>query len=515
MRRNYLPVNLEKEENNKTWNDLVAGLGRENPCFFAEYLLGLHLNPFQERALLGIINNKQWMWVTSNQIGKTVSLAIAHIYFNFYKIGITGGPVAVERTRYQTLNLSPISRQAQECARYVKEILSSSFTWEEEQIGGKTKRFVNKCKIEWFFVGEDGQQGRYDFDNNSSMFCLSTASDSGSGIQGMQFAFITYDECNQSMHLEEELPARIFSRTAKYAGPVGLVATPDEMGKSQQYWYHLYTKAENDLKRGVKPEWYLIKGVYDENIFITKDKREEFKARLKKLSPHKYQQVVLGKFLSSADRMFTPDMIEGLWNGRQESKPFPVFDAASKPKEYLICCDWGVADQGDETVIFVVDISDPDNVEIINHYAKQGGDPTELIAMANYLWMQYTESGKVFMTLDTADMGGVMFKKMLSGRKPISYGKENKPDALVAMQMRLRNNIRKDLTNDQKYAMGKIKCYYIPKLEAQLSNYKLDDQKIKQDWVMAFSQICWFLNKYRSSQHNTYIKLSNYSSSKN
>lgn len=456
------------------------------------------------------------MWVTSNQIGKTVTIAIAHIYWNFYKVGITGTPKVIEQTRYQTLNISPISRQAQEAARYVQEILASSFTWEEEiEIDEKTivKRFVNKCKIEWFMRGKDEQQGRFDFDNNSSMYCLSTASDQGSGLQGMQFAEITYDEAPQSHHLEQELSARIISRTAKYSGSIGLVATPDDLAKSQQYWYHLYTQAEKEMARGEKPEWFLVKGIYDENKFITKDKREEYKSRLLKMSPERYKQVILGQFLASSNRMFGPEAIEGMWNLYQTSTP------AEHGHKYVCVIDWGVADAGDETVMFVADVTDLDEPRIVNHFVKQGGDPVELMGAVTTFWFEYNECDVV---MDTAEMGGVIFKKMLARLKPISFGKENKVDALFFLQMRLKNNLRPKmtaeekalLTNEKKNATGKLKGYYIPKLESQLSNYKLDDTKIKQDWVMALCQLAWYCSKYKASRKIETFSLKNFYSSK-
>ena len=44
--------------------------------------------------------------------------------------------------------------------------------------------------------------------------------------------------------------------------------------------------------------------------------------------------------------------------------------------------------------------------------------------------------------------------------------------------------------------MGKLKSYYLPKLEEQLSSYKLDDKKIKQDWVMVLAMLAWYVDKY-------------------
>jgi len=465
----------------------LLGLGEEDPIFFAQYFLGLHLNPFQKRALWELKIYKQFLWVTANQVGKTVALAVAHLWFDFYKLGFEGVPEMIEKARYETLNISPISRQSKEAFRYVEEILHSNFSWEEEG-----KRYINICKIEWFWEGKNENLGRIDFSNNASLFCLSTSEDMGAGMAGKQFAFISYDECVQSHHLEEELPARIFSRTAKYSGPIALTSTPDELGKSQQYWFHLYTTAKDLLLRGEVGEWFLIEGLYDENIFIPEKNKEDFKKRLKKLSPLKYQQVIEGKFIASPNRMFTPEMIEGMWNGKENPRAIPE---VLPDREFVIIIDWGVADAGDETVMGVGDVTEPVNAEIVYGWSKQGGDPVELMAMATYLSVHFNDAALV---MDTTEMGGVIFKKMLSKLKPIGFGQGNKPNALFWVQMRMKNNIRGGLTSSEKSSNNKIKSCYLPKLGKQLSVYKLEDRKLKQDWVMMLAMFAWYLEKYKS-----------------
>ena len=128
--------NLEKLE---ILERVLLGLGEEDPIFFAQYFLGLHLNPFQKRALWGLKIYKQFLWVTANQVGKTVALAFAHLWFDFYKLGFEGVPEMIEKARYETLNISPISRQSKEAFRYVEEILHSNFSWEEEG-----KRYIQR-----------------------------------------------------------------------------------------------------------------------------------------------------------------------------------------------------------------------------------------------------------------------------------------------------------------------------------------------------------------------------------
>ena len=454
--------------------------GEEDPIFFTEYFLGIHLNPFQKRLILKFVNHKQLMAATANQVGKTMTLAIVHIWFNFYKRGLGGDPEMLDRVRYETLNVSPISRQSRECLRYIEEILSGNLSWEEDG-----KRYINDCKIAWFYDGKNEQTGQINFRNNTTIFCLSTSEDKGAGLAGKQFALITYDECDQSLHLREELPARIFSRTAKYAGTVALIASPDDLAPSQQYWFHLY----NEALRGDK-QWELVTGVYDENIFIPKAKRDEYKKRLFIMSPERYKQVVLGQFLASAERMFSPELVEGMWNGKKEATP------SIPDREYALIIDWGVAEGGDETVMIIADITDSDNAEIVYSYGKIGGDPVELMAMAAFLRLEYNNASLV---MDTAEMGGTMFKKMMTKLNPIGFGQGNKPDALFFVQVRLRNNMRKGLTDGGPNATARLKSYYLPKLEEQLSSYKLEDQKLKQDWVMTVAMLCWFLDKYRKA----------------
>lgn len=430
---------------------------------------------------------KQILWVTANQVGKTVTLAISHIWFNFYKKGFSGDPDLIEQARYETLNISPVSRQATEAFRYVEEILSSQFSWE---FNGK--RDINKCKIGWFFEGKNENLGRIDFANNSSFWCLSTSADKGSGLAGKQFGYISYDECVQSHHLEDELGARIFSRTAKYSGWIVLVATPDELGKSQQYWFHLYISSKREQNEGKLGEWYLIEGLYDENVFIPEQTRTEFKDRLKKNFPQKFLQVVKGMFLDSVDRMFSLKVVEGLWNDKK------IPSEAVAGREYAVIVDWGVADSGDETVIGVGDVTDVENVEVIHAWSKQGGDPVELMAMASFLILTFNDA---ILVMDAAEMGGVIFKKMMRQFKPISFGQGNKPDALFFLQLRLRSNIREKagLTSGEKPVTGRLKSYYLPKLEKQLSSYKLDDKKIKQDWVMMLAMLAWYVEKYKKA----------------
>jgi len=42
---------------------------------------------------------------------------------------------------------------------------------------------------------------------------------------------------------------------------------------------------------------------------------------------------------------------------------------------------------------------------------------------------------------------------------------------------------------------GRVKSIYLSKLENQLSAYKISDEKLDTDWVMALAMLVWFCDK--------------------
>ena len=478
------------EELQSIKQDLLAIIkGKEDFIFFAEYWLGIKLNSFQKRLLRETFDSPQNIWATSNQCGKTVAIAVLHIWFNFYKIGIRGieKPEIFEKTYYSTLNISPILRQSKECFRYIQQILNSSFTWEEE-----TKRKVNQCKIENFIASVNQNLGEIRFSNNSVHYSLSTGEDQGAGLAGAQFAYISYDECIQSLNFEQELPARIFSRLAKYGQRLDLVGTPDERSKSQQYYFHLVKEAEAN-RNGFK----ILFGKYDENEFINEEQREKFKAQLLRLDPIRYRQVVLGEFISTGEKMFEPQIVHQIWNGKIS------FTLPEKDCSYLISVDWGLSEMGDKTIFAVVkelELLKERHYEIVNARAEKGGDPWKLMAELRLLKQSYNNADVI---MDVNSLGGTIFKKMLKDIKPISFDShgKSKEEALTYLKLVLTSS--RDCFIDESGRVveknpnfGRLRSYYLSELEAELGNYQLKDDKIKQDWVSALYQAIWWL-EYR------------------
>ena len=468
--------------------------GLKDPVFFARYWLGIEVNPFQERALIklgeclwggeyGMVDLIEMILKAGNRTGKTVLLAILHIYFAYYKIGIQFG-TGYDDFKYRTFDISPQSRQAKECLKYIEDILEGRLTW---TVNGR--RFSNgkSLRLKDFFEGKNENIGELRYTNRSITYAFSTGSDMGEGFQGLPAGFISYDECVLSHHLEDELDSNVYSRLGDYGKLALLVATPNEEGKSQQYFHHIITEA-----KGKKNQYIVLDGSYMENIFIPLDKRESHKKTLIDRDPITSNQILYGDFVSTGGTMFETPVIERLWDGEYPQEP-------QHNHEYLISADWGVSDKGDETVFLVWDISQIP-VKIVYAYSRRGGDPYELMAVLRNLKLSYNDS---VIIMDTTGLGGAVFKKLLKDIHPISFeaggSGEDKGKALFYAQIMMTKN-RKRIVVDNRYVeenknFGWIRSYYLPELSSQLATYQLDDKKLKQDWVSAFYIGCFYIWK--------------------
>lgn len=455
--------------------------GYYDTAFFMEYWLGLKLTPFQRRACAVIDDlDRQGkpIYVISpagNQSGKTVLIACIHIKWNFYKKGgLKLDELTFKQTFYQTLNLSPVKKQAQVCAQYVEDILKSKFSWQDNN-----QTYLNHCRIRNFFKGKNVNEGRIDFANNSMFFCVSTGEDQAANIQGAQFGGITYDESVLSQHLQSELPSKILSRIAKYGRLLFLIGSPkrEKRQNSRQYFYHLV----QDAKKGLN-EFVHVTGNYIENQFIPEKQRDMFVKSVQSLDPLAYREAIFGDFVKSADQMFSPDIIEAMWNSKEGASD-PIDE-----HEYVFIVDWGFADGGDKSIFGGFDITNhPDDYEVIYHYTVEGGDPWALMAQLQLLLSTYNDAR---LLMDTNALGGVILKKMLKDLHPIgfdSHGKE-KQKALEALLLLLTEPHKCGITN-----VGRIKSYHIAALEEEMASYRLDDTKLVQDWVMVLAMFSYFV----------------------
>lgn len=480
--------------------------GREDICYFSEHLLGVPLNPYQKLWLTRTTTPRH-LWgekfgdpiaediggflygsnisAIGNQSGKTVGIAIKHIWFNKYKIGLNLESNLIDRAHYGTINISPHSRQTKAAYGHVKDILSGQFMIDEN---GKKRLNELHPLMQNFVAGENTNLGEIRFANKSVMYSVPTGADQASSLAGAQFAFISYDECSQSLHLKEELGAKILSRLIKYGVCLDLIATPEVDSPSHQYYLHIVRLGQKG-----RSGWWALTGMgMDDNIFIPKEQRERAKATLLATDKKKYRQVVKGEFITSGKRFFDSSEIENLWKlpGKRHCK-----DGG----KYLLVADWGMSDTGDESVFYVLEYTNfhmDGMIDLVNHETIKGGTPQMQFSLLRTLYEQYTwyeEDGvtahKPIFVMDAEALGGVVIKKLLVALHPKAYDIDKDIGLFETKRLMSTNRDYYEsdidgaiIENNPKY--GSIRAYYIDELNEQLGIYHVDDAKLDTDHVM-------------------------------
>ena len=481
--------------------------GREDIIYFSENLLGVPLNNYQQKWLSRTTTPRsKWTEVfgdviediggfifgsnissIGNQSGKTVGIAIKHIWFNRYKIGMDLDGTLINQAHYATLNISPHSRQTKACYQHVKDILNGQFIIDEE--GVKRLNVLNPLMRD-FLVGDNVNLGELRFANKSVMYSVPTGQDQASSLAGAQFGYISYDECSQSLHLKEELGAKILSRLIKYGCCLDLIATPEVDSPSHQYYLHIVRLG----MRKVQGWWALTGMGMDDNKFISKEQRERAKATLLATDKKRYRQVVHGEFVTSGKRFFDSNEIENLWKltSKRDSK---------KGGKYLLVADWGMADTGDLSVFMVFDYTSfhiDGIIYLANHESIQGGSPQMQFSLLRTLYDQFTwydEDGVTAhyptFVMDAEALGGVVIKKLLVLLRPRSF-EIDKDEALVITKGAMskgRDYVESEVDGaiiEKNPDYGVVRCYYIEELNEQAGMFHIEDKKLTTDFIITF-----------------------------
>jgi len=480
---------------------------RNNVLAFSEEALGVSLNDYQRKWLKRTTTPRsKWLEVFNeviddiggfifgsnissigNQSGKTVGIAIKHIWFNRYKIGMELDERLINSAHYATLNISPRSRQTKACYAHVKDILNGQFLIDEE---GKKRLNALHPLMKEFLVGDNINLGELRFANKSIMYSVPTGQDQASSIAGAQFGYISYDECSQSLHLKDELGAKILSRLIKYGVCLDLIATPEVDSNSHQYYLHIVRLGLRKLQG-----WWSLTGMgMDDNRFIPKAQRDRAKASLLATDKKRYRQVVKGEFITSGKRFFDSNEIENLWkiNGKKN---------VAKGGKYLLVADWGMADTGDKSVFLMFDYTSfpiDGKIRLVNHEEIQGGSPQMQFSLLRTLYEQYTwydDDGTTghppIFVMDAEALGGVVIKKLLVNLKPRRFDID-KDIALILTKSALSKNrdyIESEVDGaiiEKNLDYGIVSSYYIEDLNEQLGMYHIEDKKLTTDYTMAF-----------------------------
>ncbi len=315
-----------------------------------------------------------------------------------------------------------------------------------------------------------------------------------------------------SLHLRDELPAKIQSRLLDSGGPMDIIGTP-EVDKPSHVYYQRIVKYGLKLKDG----FFTMIGGIANNIFIGENEKNSILASIKQTDKEKYRQVAFGDFVSTGAKLFPNAAIEQLWENYQ-----PI-EMGMPGHKYIIGVDWGFSDTGDPSVFYVIDITELMN--FLNkkppvdgvHYriafkeSVKGASPYAALARLKILQMDFNDADIIH---DSSSMGGIIISKMLKEMRvrhlhDFSISRAPKDDMLFYLVLCLTEGRKISTDEDGKITelnknFGKIRSFVIPELEEQLGNYRVDDKKLEQDEVMALGMAIWYCEK-KIAKHQTKV----------
>jgi hypothetical protein len=481
--------------------------GRHDIVFFAEHFLGMPLHDGQKKFLEKKVYDiehgrkiKVWLLVPANRWGKSILVAILHIWHNFYKIGIgQGNPEAWSRAAYMTVNLAPHTDATKPVFEAILNILRSSFVIPQDD--GSV--INNECLIGWWL---DESRVRTStpyvvaFVNNTQILFRSTGEDKGDSIQGKNFGYISYDEGGRSNHLEYELNANIIPRLADLNGSLDIVSTPDMKSNSLLFHFDLFEKGQNN-----EYGYFSQEGSISDNIFLLRNNPTYIEDETRRLNGDPIlMQVLHGKFVFAGDNLYPANDI--LAAKDEDLTPGIPYQAGH---HYAVGVDTAMGQ--DEMVFTILDVTNRP-FKLVRMMACKGNTKSPDIHMADFeaLVRSYLRLNNLHIVIETWNGESANFYKMMPydlqmiSRCWGSFQPIGLPSA-AAMRMKRIKKAEILLAPRGLLAKGELKLPNDPTLIKQLSIYREDDTNIPTDRVISLALACWLATDGAPKNNNEVV----------
>lgn len=429
---------------------------------------------------------KIWVLVPGNRWGKSVTLAILHIWHCTYKIGLARGDAeALAKGAYATANISPHSDTTKPVFDAIIQIMTSSFVIKRRDKTAKS----NKCLLGWLLMPERIRNSTpyyIPFSNNSEILFRSTGEDKGDSIQGKSFGYISDDEGGRDKHLEYVMTSNVLPRLGDLGGWFDLVSTPDQKSPSILYHMDMFEKG----KRG-EPGYYAQEGDASENHYLPADYVSSM-IDLYKGDPI-IDQVLYGKFVFSGDAFYKGPTILAAKTDKLNGGL--VYEAG---RSYVVSVDTSM---GEDEMVYTVlraPLGDEIKWKLARQVSCKGNSKDPMVHMSDFeaLVGQYRrgsnlkiivetwngESGRfcLDMPYDLRAITTTYGSWTFPGRQKLEANKNPKmlkPAILLALRKMLSNEWL-EIPNEST-------------LIKQLSIYREDDTNIPTDRVISLALGCW------------------------
>lgn len=481
--------------------------GREDIVFFAENFLGMPLHDGQKRFLRQAVEKTNTL-VPANRWGKTTVIAIKHIYYCFYKIGVsTGNMDAWSKSSYTTVNLSPHSDTTRPVFEAISEILTSSFVITEIIDGVKQSR-TNNCIIGWFLTSQRNTVPLYmSYANNTDTLFRSTGEDQGKSIEGRSYGYISYDEGGQSHHLEYERTRRILPRLGQLNGPFDIVSTPELTSPSILEHYDLFLKGGGQGQTR-EEGFYSQEGSIEENTFFLASNPNyvaDMKAQM--VGNPILDQILYGKFVFSGNNMYPSDEIQA---AKDESLSLGI--PYEENHNYVVGIDTSVGRQ-DEMVYTVLDITSLP-YRVVRQMACKGNSKSPQVHMADLeaLVRHYLRLNNLKIMLETWNGESLRFYKDIPYDLQFittCWGSAQPDGTPSKFKAKMKSVRKEEITMSIRKLLAE-KGLKIPNertLVNQLSIYREDDTNLQTDRVISLALCCWLATDGAMKHNNEVVEV--------
>jgi hypothetical protein len=467
--------------------------GRADIDVFSREVLGVDTNLAQKRwfRLINRAIENGWAWVlkliihvAANQIGKTLGVAILILWACTYKMGTEPpGPTDAElkdwiSKPYTWFHLAPSQQQAYLPLNDINLLIQGAHPAQDRgREAGLTCLWTagmcQETKVEQYYRGLSFWNG--------ALCQFRTTEEKAKALQGRRAAGISFDEAAFEDHLKSVVNETLMMRLIAHRGPLFLVGTPNGIND----YYEIVQSVIEDGEEVEERAWIndgaaLAWSVITDNVGfgITAQEVERMERNLDETTK---EQQLRGAFLEPSEAFFIPTRdILGAFR-----RNLPELVSPLPGHRYVIAWDPSLA--SDPTAGVVIDVTtEPWRGVALLHKKKPLG-VTELVQTiwATHLLYNNREDPKglgqksqAITAFDATAMGGVAVKQLLAGITPIRPVNFGGPSAKIELLTNLRASLlRGRLILPDSWAAAK----------RELANYRLKDEKIAQDVVMALA----------------------------
>lgn len=446
-----------------------------------------------------------------NRFGKSLIGGGKHLYHAFTKINMNGMYRTTEeweRLKYDTLNFGPGYEQAREVLRLARDIAEGNIfiPSEFQDEYGVTNKSLLK---DWFIVNDKSESQtlpHIEFSSGTKLYGRSY-DEMGASFKMKAIAYVSGDEVADIAELWAFTNGTLIPRGAQYKNfSIDYYGTPQSEGHD---YMRMIEMAEEDMAR---PDWeksgmfYVQKGSMYENPFLDRQTVES----IEKIADETMRkQIIEGEYVETGDKYFGYERVRNAIDER-----IKLIDRGIPGRRYLVTVDFagGESYWSDYTVIAVIDFTE-EPYRVVHFRRFQGRDmPIPMqYKLVEEIFMNFKEGSMMTkLIIDSSALGGKNALVFLRHMNPIQFDftSQRKAEMLATYKIAfdggnsdvLKRKVKTmpdGMRLDENPDWGIIKFPNIPAIVSEHMNYKLEDEKIKKDTVMALGMAVHYLEMRR------------------